>query len=178
MQDSAHRGRVLTIDGAEVTRLPDTGFTGGFAATQSGVAWTLDGRGVAVVRRDGAGLRTDVVIDGVVQAPITPGGAAGWSNEGLRLAIAEPESVIIDYETGRTVRAARGGTFPAWSESDRFVAMAIGDNQVPGMTVLDSVTGAELLRVYNPMACFDLYWSGETLLLGSEKALQMPEASW
>lgn len=175
IEDAAFHGRVLTIDGSEVARLPDTGYMGRFAASQRDVVWTTDGHAVAVTRPTATGVRTDAVVNGVVQPPID-GGPASWSNSGFRLLVSGIKPAIVDYASGEEVRLSREGDLPAWSDTDLYVAMAISEGQIPGMTVLDPVTGLELLRVYNPIACFDIYWTGDTLWLGqSEKSLRMPE---
>jgi hypothetical protein len=57
------------------------------------------------------------------------------------------------------------------------VAVDISNGDVRGLSVLDAVTGTELMRVYSAYACFDIHWSGSLLLPGWTYAVDVPSAT-
>ncbi|MEX0784146.1 MAG: hypothetical protein WD557_16005 [Dehalococcoidia bacterium] len=117
-------GRVFTIGGVEVARLP--GLTGGRPsaatnASQLNVVWSPDSRAVAVTRYAGGTNQVDVVVDGRVQPSIESKGMAGWSSTGLRLAVTGSNPATYDFELGTTLPLQRGGGYPSWSGDDQYV---------------------------------------------------------
>lgn len=172
LQTATLGGRIIRLDGTEVVRLPAFEDPVEGPGSQLNAVWTADGRGFAVARVGSKTARTDVVVDGALREPIVPGGLASWSNTGLRLAVAVRggTTTLVDYEAGSTVVSERGGSFPAWSDDDRYIALDLTAGEDRALSVLDTVDGSELLRVYNSQACFDLYWRGTALRAGTHDA--------
>jgi hypothetical protein len=179
VENASGLGRVFTLDGVEIARLPEVAGgrpSAGANASQLNVVWSADSRAVAVTRYAGGASRVDVVIEDRVQRAIPSSGMAGWANQQLKLAVTGENPAIYDFERGLSIPLERGGGYPSWSEDDRHVAVDIG-GEVRGIAVLDAPTGEEVLRVYNASACFDIYWSGDLLLAGWDHAVDIASAS-
>jgi hypothetical protein len=174
---TATGGRIVELDGSEVARLPDLAAPP--AAPGHGlldVVWSADSRGLAVTRTDGRARRIDVVVDRG-RRDIPSSGMAAWSRNGLRLAVTGERPAIYDFETGAIVELERGGTFPAWSGDDRYLAVDIGADGTAGLGLLDTQTGTEVMRLYNRSACFLIYWYEGPALAGVSDtgAIRVPD---
>ncbi len=145
---------LLAQNGSIITRFPD------FETERTAEAmWSADSRAVALSRTSDSGSRVDVVVDRVLRPALPSNGMAAWSRTGHRLAVTGDRPAIYDYDSGgRVLALERGGTFPAWSGDDAFVAVQISVDDVPGLSAIDTADGKEVMRVYNQAACFLIYW--------------------
>lgn len=166
VQNAGGSGRVLRLDGSVMATLPDAGSGAQESgASQLNVVWSADSRGLAVTRYASPGnSRVDVVVDGRFALSVAGGQMAGWSQTGLRLAVAGNNAAIYDLADGAKVPLERSGGFPSWSPDDGYVAVDISSEGVMGLSVIDALDGREVLRAYNLAACFDIDWAGEHLL--------------
>jgi hypothetical protein len=181
VETAGNLGRVFRLDGTEVARLPDGGSgrpSAAANASQLNVVWSPDSRAVAVTRLVGGESRVDVVIDEKLQPEMESRGMAGWSNAGLRLAVTGANAAIYDFDSGASQPLERGGGYPSWSGDDRYVAVSLDEGDVPGLSVFDAATGREVLRVYEASACFDIFWAGDLLLPGWERAVDVAGAKF
>jgi hypothetical protein len=177
VQNAGGGGRVLRLDGTEVVRLPELE-TANEQAGNANVVWSPDGRGLAVTRYGGGSSRTDVVVEGRLQPVIESNGMAGWSHEGLRLAVTRDNPAIYDFESGGVVALGASGSYPSWSDDDAYVAIDASAAGQGMLSVLDAGNGDEILRIYNQSACFDIHWGpGGTLPGTQEESVEVPSGN-
>ena len=165
---TAHGGAVIALpSGSLVTRfspvVPGPLSSGDPLHCGLEALWSPSSEALVVTRDRGDGSVTEFVKDTSISI-LPDHGHAAWAHDGSRFILTTPGRTAVYGRDGRRESILPfGGGLPAWSTDDAFFAI---DLSTPGpdgarelITVVDTATMKEALRIYRGFGCFASRWS-------------------